>query len=285
MFGYISADQPELRVRELETFKCYYCGLCRAIRADYSQAARLLLNYDCAFLYLLTSALTDQPPAYPSRRCGVHPAVKKAYAVAPGASFAAAMNVLLGVGSLRDKARDDKNLPCAAGAGALGRARRKAAVRYPMAAACIDRQLEALSALEHENCADLDRVADAFAALLAGVFEQAGAAVDVGETGQMRALHSLGYHLGRWIYLMDAYDDLARDAKRGSYNPLLVRAGGSGDEARALAEFNLNCSLAGAVQAYDLLDIRKHKGILDNILYAGLHKKTQKLLGGKNGSV
>ena len=33
-------------------------------------------------------------------------------------------------------------------------------------------------------------------------------------------LRKFGFFLGKFIYIMDAYDDLEKDLKNGSYNPL-----------------------------------------------------------------
>ena len=67
MFGYVSVKKEELLVKEYETFRAYYCGLCRFLAA-YGQKARLL-NYDCTFLYLLGSALAQERPDYQAVRC------------------------------------------------------------------------------------------------------------------------------------------------------------------------------------------------------------------------
>ena len=60
MFGYITADKPELRVKEYHQYRGYYCGLCQAM-AEYGQGGRILLSYDCVFLYILFSALQETP--------------------------------------------------------------------------------------------------------------------------------------------------------------------------------------------------------------------------------
>ena len=118
--------------------------------------------------------------------------------------------------------------------------------------------------------------------LLQGVFARCGE--------QKKVLGQMGYHLGRWIYLMDAYADREKDQKKGSYNPFLRRFPQQGEDMHETAAFVLNSTLAGLKNAYDLLDVKKHKGILDKILQRGLYKKTEELLKigrGKteNGSV
>ena len=58
-------------------------------------------------------------------------------------------------------------------------------------------------------------------------------------------LRSIGFNLGKYIYLLDAYDDLARDERKGAYNPLrtLSRDPGYEEEMREIFELLLaNCA-------------------------------------------
>ena len=46
MFGYVTINRGELKVRELETYESYYCGLCRVLKDRYGLAGCTMLNYD-----------------------------------------------------------------------------------------------------------------------------------------------------------------------------------------------------------------------------------------------
>ena len=97
-------------------------------------------------------------------------------------------------------------------------------------------------------------------------------------------------NLGRWIYILDAVDDIEKDHKKNSYNVFLQR---EYSDVAALkhsiheeAAFNLHFSLAEACKAYELLDIKRDKPLIDNIMYLGLAKKTEDILKGEgNGSL
>jgi hypothetical protein len=95
----------------------------------------------------------------------------------------------------------------------------------------------------------------------------------------------MGYNLGRWIYILDAYDDIEKDVKYNSFNPLISQYGFKGDDINSFKEsirekvnFTLTYTLSEVEKAYSLLTIEKNKGILDNILYSGLIVKTDKVL-------
>ena len=53
MFGYVTANMKELTKDQLLRYNAVYCGICRRIRENTSQTARLGLSYDMAFLALL----------------------------------------------------------------------------------------------------------------------------------------------------------------------------------------------------------------------------------------
>ena len=46
MFGYVTPDKGEMKVREYECYRAVYCGLCMQLKADYGFVSRMLLNYD-----------------------------------------------------------------------------------------------------------------------------------------------------------------------------------------------------------------------------------------------
>ena len=275
MFGYLMVQKGELLVKEYETFRAYYCGLCKELAA-YGVSARLLLNYDCTFLYLLASALCEERPQYQAVRCMVHPARKVPLVRTEGRAYAAALNVMLGYDSLLDHARDGRNPLIGAAAGAYRRAARKAARQYPAAQQAILQQLRALHELEQQGCADIDQAADAFASLLGALF------LPLGE--QKEVLKVLGYNIGRFVYLCDALDDLEKDEQRGQYNPFLQRFGPDKAAARQSAKFNLLSSASGAGMALDLLDLKRHAGILENIIYKGMPAKVEEILGKTPGT-
>lgn len=280
MFGYVSVDKPEMKIKDFATFRAYYCGLCKAMGRELSQAGRFGMSYDCAFLYLLLASTSDRKPEYRRERCPASPFAKKTFAVDDGAEYAAAVNVLLSVSSLRDHAQDDHSIPARIGVATLKSAYRRATEMDRDLAQLIQIHLDELAELERNRERDLDRVSHVFADMLGEVFCQ--------HDKRHTVLYKLGYYLGRWIYLIDAYDDLEKDLEKGAYNPFAekyhMERNGKCSDIYEEAKFLLNSSLAGVVQAYELLDIKKHKGILDNVIYLGLYQKTGYVLDGEKKS-
>lgn len=271
MFGYIGPEKGELKVRELGQYQAYYCGLCRAIGKRCGQAARLTLSYDCAFIAMLMDAFSPCQGCE-KHRCAYKPFKKEQMMAKPsaGLDFAADMNVLLSYYKLLDNWADEKQLFSAAGAGALHHAKQRAAKDNPALCAAIESGIATLSEIERENVAEPDAPADAFGNMVRECMRCA----PLGEKDN-KALLSLSYNIGKWIYLMDAWDDRKKDNKSGAYNPFLAC-----DADAKRAGFLLHYTLNEAIKAFDLLDIVSHKGVLENIIYEGCVNRTQTLLNG-----
>mgnify|MGYP000963495243 CR=1 FL=1 len=282
MFGYVEPDKPELKIREFDVFRGYYCSLCKTLGRRYSQFSRLTLNYDLAFLYVLLDSLSSLPISGKRQRCIAHP-LKKRFIIFSNkfAEYTSDMNIILMYYSLEDKWNDEKNLIGGTGALALKRAFNKAKKRQPEKCASIEKHIRSLSSLENKGCDSVDEVAEEFAAIMRDVFECKCIDDDINR----KALGWMGYNLGRWIYILDAYDDIEKDVKNNSFNPLISQYGFKGDSIDSFKEsirekvnFTLTYSLSEVEKAYSLLTIEKNKGILDNILYSGLIVKTDKVL-------
>ena len=194
-----------------------YCGLCGTLAERYGPSARWILNYDFTFLAIL---LSDGRESERTRRCPPHPLRgRSCLASSPALELAADESVILSWRKLRDNVEDSalwRGLPDRAACAALRSACETAAAIRPDFHKTVCQQLTALRALEAENCASLDRPADTFALLLR-------AAAGETEGTRRRVLEEMLYHLGRWIYLVDAADDLRQDAKSGNYNPVALR--------------------------------------------------------------
>ncbi|MGI5848744.1 MAG: DUF5685 family protein [Christensenellales bacterium] len=288
MFGYVQPLKPELKMKEYEAFRGYYCGLCKSIKEKYTHAARFMLNYDCAVLSLLLSSMSDEVPEVKRERCIASPFKKKTVVRSKESAYAATVNVLLGYGKIKDTAADDYKVSAHTLALLYKGVLKRAAKDTPDLAAEFDRRIANLHDLEMRKSDSVDAVASEFGHLLAAVFSLAPYRFI--DNMAKKALWHLGYNLGRWIYIADAVDDLIKDHKVHRYNVYLQRkfsdVANLKEEIRDEAAFNLKFTLAEACKAYELLNITRDKPLLDNIMYLGLAKKTEDILKGEvNGSV
>lgn len=285
MFGYILPEKPELKIREYELFRAYYCGVCKSIGKRYGLLPRLTLNYDSTFLALVLSSYFGETTNIKNETCIAHPISKrKIIKNSDIVDYASDMNTILAYYNLEDNWKDEGSILSASGMVLLKSAYRKISQVYPEKCDIIRDRLEELSRLEKQKCNSMDKSAEPFAKLMEEV-----TAYDklCNNEKNEKILRWLGYNIGKWIYILDAYDDIEKDAKQNSYNPLIYQFDYNENEEiiefkkriRDRVEFNLTYSLGQIAKAYELMEIKANSGLVENIIYLGMLRKTEQILG------
>lgn len=262
MYGYIRAYKPELRFREYDVYHACYCGLCEALHRQYGTAARWTLSYDMTFLILLLTGLYEPEEQQEQCRCMAHPFRKQMHLRSEVTSYAADMSILLFHDKCMDDWMDERKFSRRAAAGVLHHGYRLAQNKYPEKAKQITAQLDALHAMEKAGETNPELPAGCFGTLLGELFVWKD---DIWEN----TLRDVGFYLGKFIYLLDAYDDLEHDRKKGCYNPLLSLSA-SDPAFHQTCERLLQMMMASCASAFERLPILKYDEILRNILYAGV---------------
>ena len=267
MFGYVRAVPSVLDEGEKQRYEGVYCGLCRTLGDRYGFLARFILNYDFVFLAMLLGE-EGSGKNLPCCPCPIHPWKKKhCWVKSPALDAAADESVILTWWKLRDSLLDGgwkerlvSRLACLC----LKRAYRRAAERRPEFDSAVQSCLEELHGMERENLPSLDRPADTFARILQA------AATETEPPARNRAVSQILYHVGRWIYLADAWDDLAEDRKSGSYNPILARFGDEAEQQGDYLRETMRVSLGIADTAFSLLEWGEWEVLLKHIIGTGL---------------
>ena len=128
--------------------------------------------------------------------------------------------------------------------------------------------------MEAERSGSIDRVADMFARILEA------AAPKSNDMARDRILSQILYHVGRWIYLADAWDDLKEDRKEGNYNPLEIRFNRDPEAHVEELRITMTHSLRLAVSAYQLAEFGTFHAVIEKILYSGLPTVQEAVLTG-----
>ncbi|WP_101697904.1 DUF5685 family protein [Clostridium minihomine] len=278
MFGYIKPQQSELLVREFEQYKGVYCSLCRQLGKSYGAMARMTLSYDCTFLAMLMMSRSDECCGFEKGRCVVNPLKKCTFnkGEQPELVFASALSAIMTYYKVKDDLRDPGwtsriravfFLPFAS------RAHKKAAREFPALEGTVAQAMELQRQTEQQKDPPLDACAEPTAQMLSGVFSQ----LTEPDSPEFRILEQFGYFLGRWVYLMDAADDIPKDLKKNAFNPFVRDYGlttQSTDEQMKEAADRcnqvLNMTVSQAIAAFQLLDLRQFASILTNIVCLGL---------------
>lgn len=281
MFGYIKPNKPEMKVKEFDTFKSVYCGLCKQLRRSYGPFASLTLSYDFTFMATVGLSMDEDCTGFTKCFCPGNP-FKRKVCVCENETmrYCASAAMLMLYYKVKDNLHDAPFfkkiaplmlLPFAA------LAKRKAKKAYPTADRILADAIFKQSALEKEKTKSIDQAADPTANTLALLFEPFS-----DNENQKIILNRFGYLVGRFVYFMDALDDLEEDKKSGGYNPFLASAKES--QLSALyprAQQIINLTIAEIVRAYELLERKRYIPILDNIIYEGLTQELQTILSKK----
>lgn len=294
MLGYIKPDKPELKIREFELYSGYYCGICKSIGKRYGQLPRMALNYDSVFLAILLASMSKAPEHIKIERCIVHPAKKRTIIYdSPEVDYAADILLLLAYYKLKDDCQDEKSKKAALGAALMKGTYKKLSEIVPEKCEYVKERLNELSALESEGCPSIDRSAEPFARLMEEVFDYPGFTTESNAPELSENYRRIGYHLGKWIYLIDAYDDIEENVKKNTFNPLLIQfefdprketTDVFKTRIRERVERNLILYLAEIAKCCSRLNFDKNQGLIENILYFGLRRKTEEILQEKQVS-
>ncbi len=276
MFGYVTIDKGELKVKEFENYRAVYCSLCKQLGKDYSVFARFLLNYDCTFFALFIMANQNECPSFKKGRCRFNPCKTCNYCNGDNTALsrAAALLVLMSYYKLMDNIRDGsffRKTGFTLLRPFFASWKNKAKKKYPeYFTECQKMYMDQLKA--EESNAGIDESAEPTAKLLEFIFS------DIAYNDKIRpAFSQFGYHLGKWVYLMDAAFDIDDDIKHKSFNPIYNKLGVSKAESAEYADALLSHSVYLLTSAYRLIDKKRFADILDNIVLLGLTKRQKEL--------
>ncbi|MGL6105095.1 DUF5685 family protein [Romboutsia sp.] len=270
MFGYVKVNKMDLTYREYEHYRGYYCGLCKCLKDNHGEISRLSLNYDITFLVVVLSSVYRPKSTVIEEGCITNPFKKKKKIINEITEYAASMNVLLTYYKLEDNLKDDKGIKDKLAYNIYKGKLKSAYDKYPQKANFIKEQLDILHKLEQDKNNNIDLVSNTFGKLMGEIFAYKE---DEFET----ELRKIGFNVGKYIYLLDAYEDLDKDYEKGRYNPFIEYIDNKSD-LKAKVDKLISMSLGMLAQSIDKLNIKVNVGIIENIIYSGVYLRYQNIL-------
>ena len=318
MFGYVVVNKPELKFREFDVYRAYYCGLCHSLSKRHGLSGQLTLSYDMTFLVILLSSLYEPEHNVTSKRCVVHPLRRQNIISSEFTDYVADMNVILSYFKCLDDWHDDRSVLKLAYSkllkkGSIGKnlnnvhatsdstddgsvaATQPSAVDDGSVAATqpnsdsnnqnsyftddsghlhispdysYKNKIEAISSLldelgtrEKMNETNVDVVAGLFGKIMQILFVPFD---DIYAKG----LGRMGFYLGKFIYIMDAFDDVVEDVKKGRYN--VFSNCYTDPDFETHVKDMLTMMMAECSDAFEMLPAVDNADILRNILYSGV---------------
>lgn len=264
MFGYVNIYKPELKMKDFYKYKAYYCGLCKTLKDKYGSFGQMTLTYDMTFLIILLTSLYESNTDHEIHRCIVHPVKKHDTLCNEITDYAADMNIVLSYYHLLDNWQDDKSIAGFTGTKLLKKKFNKICNKYPRQCQAISNSLNQLKECENNDVQNIDMVSRCFGELMSELFVYKE---DMWEP----TLRKFGFFLGKYIYIIDAYEDLEEDIKKGRYNPL--KSTSQKDSYETECKNILNIMIAESTIEFEKLPCLLDADILRNILYEGVWTK------------
>ncbi len=275
MFGYIIINKGDMKFKEFDIYHSYYCGLCQALHREYGKLGQLCLTYDMTFLVMLLSSLYEPETKVSGAKCIAHPFEKHTVRDNIFSSYGADMNILLACYKCKDDWVDEKKLTRLLYGKLMKSSQRKINAVYEEKVRRIDHLMRELSIQEKKKNQDIDQMAGIFGSIM-------GEIMAVWEDEWQSSLRGMGFYLGKFIYLLDAYEDIEEDIKQGRYNPLIKKFNDPDFEEEI--SMILTMIMAECCKEFEKLPLIDNVDILRNILYSGVWYRYEAVRAKREGN-
>ena len=270
MFGYININGSELTEENKKAYQAYYCGLCRQLKNGCGTKGQILLSYDLTFLVVLLTGLYELENEETEFTCPVHPIKRRKAFINEASEYAADMNLILAYHNLIDDWKDDHAYVKKALAKILDKDYARIIEKYPRQVKAIEHYMEQTEKLERQKESNLDLVSGVTGEMLGEIFCWK-------EDIWKEELKTLGFYMGKFIYLMDAYEDFEKDKKKNAYNPLRYMELNGNQDFETICRLLLTSMVSECAKSFERLPILLHADIIRNVLYSGVWTKYEYL--------
>lgn len=283
MFGYVIVNKGDMTFREFDVYHSYYCGLCKTLKEKYGMRGQLSLNYDMTFLVMLLTSLYEPVTNYDKSNCIAHPFEKQGISRNEITDFGAEMNLLLTAYKCQDDWEDEKKVTRKLYEMSLKKQMEQVKQKYSDKSEIIDVCFKNIKKLEKENCLNIDKMSGLFGKVMEELFVYR-------QDEWEETLRKIGFYLGKFIYILDAYEDIEQDKESHNYNPFAEKW--KEPEFENECKIVLTSAIAECCRAFEMLPLIDNVKILRNILYSGVWCRYEKVCAKKkkqeekkNGSI
>lgn len=264
MFGYINVNREKLEPADCRMYQSYYCGLCQMLKEKFGRKGQMLLNYDMTFLIVLLTGLYELDDTETEFVCAMHPSKKQIARCNEVTAYAADMNLLLMTKNFEDDWKDNHSYKKKALMQMFKEDYKCIGGKYPRQERAIRSYLYRLEQAEKCKERNVDVVAGLTGEMLGEIF------VWKEDDIWAEELRCLAFYMGKFVYLMDAYEDIAKDSKNKCYNVLSMMRQETEEDFETFSKLMLTSMMAECAKSFERLPILLHAEICRNVLYSGV---------------
>lgn len=280
MFGYVTPDKPNMYIKDYTMYKAFYCGICKKTGKMYGQLMRFTTNYDITFINILLHNILEQKVEIINQTCILNPIKKKSIVVSNHLTEQVInLNVLLADFKLDDDIIDNNKLSKKFFKFLIRRKVKRARQKLPEIYERIRKARIEQNNIENDNNKSIDKAAHPFASMIRDIFKL------MAKERYTEDIGSLAYQLGRFIYIVDAIDDIDKDILNKDYNPVklyypdIYSKEDLFDKHSEDVDFILNSTYNEIRRCYSNTDFKLCEGVVTNILWYGLKSTINKIMG------
>ena len=283
MFGYIKTYKPNMLIKDFEAYRGVYCSLCKQLGKDYGVASRFILSYDITFYAIIDMSVNNECPKFKGGRCSFNPLKKCNYCTGDNKALkrASALSVITFYYKLLDDINDKsfiKSIPTRLLIPYAKHLQKKAKREFPEIDDIVCKMLESQFLAEQDTLCGLDKSSEPTAQMLSEMM-----CILAKDESQRNIYKYFGYYLGKWVYLIDATDDIEDDIKKDGFNPFKTNLVQNiddlkKDEIKDKINGTLNYNVSQIIQAYNLMEFTHFNDIIDNIVNQGLANMQKQII-------
>lgn len=278
LFGYVTIDKSEMLCKDYESYRSVYCSLCKQLGKEYGILSKFILSYDCTFFAVVALSVGDTCPNFKQGRCPFNPTKKCNFICTDSRalSMAAALSVITAYYKIIDNISDGgffTRLLCYLLLPVVSLWRKKAKSKFPAIEDAVFTMSQQQSIAEADSSCCIDKACEPTAKMLGTVMSL----IEDSDENTLRVYYNFGYFLGKWIYLMDAVNDIDSDVKHHNFNVLLLKYKNPKSELDSISG-TLNHCLSEILFSYNLFEHNHFQRIIENILLHGLPNKQAQVL-------
>ena len=277
MFGYIIPLKNELKVKDFNKFRTYYCSICSEIKNKFGNIPRFGLNYDTTFFAILLDGLSPKKTKSFASSCVRHPLEKRKFFYSNAINYSSDLNISLIYYKLLDDKLDNKTILPSLLLKILYPYYKK--VTFKNIDNILNENLTKLHTIEKNSSKySLDEICHPFSDIIGRILKEYPYEINEDNTLTRNNLYSFGYSFGKWIYLIDALDDLKSDMQSNiSFNPIEKSFNINNlpyesfiKSIKSDIDFLLIALISNCEEKLKKLPLNKNQEIIENVINLGL---------------